>query len=273
MREYTLASVRAEIRWNWSDIVRTARVDLAALEALPAVPSLLGSSTKVKAGEGLGILTAVAYLAPAREAGGPTTCANSTKACRALCLGHSAGRMVMTPCRKARLWKTALYFGDRGLFVILATLEAKALESKARKLGMIAAVRIDGSSDTGIGAMLAKAVPGVQFYDYTKDAGRARYHRACGPSNYDVTLSYSGRNLTDCILYALEGGRVAVVFDTPKGEALPAEWLYFPVIDGDTTDARFLDPGGVVVGLRFKATAGRARKAQLGVARGFVARG
>jgi hypothetical protein len=36
---------------------------------------------------------------------------------------------------------------------------------------------------------------------------------------------------------------------------LPSTWLGFPVIDGDRHDARFLDPAGVIVGLRAKGLA------------------
>jgi hypothetical protein len=45
---------------------------------------------------------------------------------------------------------------------------------------------------------------------------------------------------------------VAVVFDT-----LPTTYLGRPVVNGDDTDLRFLDPQGVVVGLKAK---GRAKK-------------
>jgi hypothetical protein len=45
---------------------------------------------------------------------------------------------------------------------------------------------------------------------------------------------------------------VAVVF---AGNDLPTEWNGKPVIDGDTDDLRFLDPQGVIVGLRAKGKA------------------
>ena len=51
------------------------------------------------------------------------------------------------------------------------------------------------------------------------------------------------------------GVNVAVVFSTKKGQPLPAEYLGRPVIDGDETDLRFLDPSGVIVGLRAKGRA------------------
>ena len=42
------------------------------------------------------------------------------------------------------------------------------------------------------------------------------------------------------------------MFSTHRGDALPGTWHGFPVIDGDLHDCRFLDPKGVVVGLRAK---------------------
>jgi hypothetical protein len=43
-----------------------------------------------------------------------------------------------------------------------------------------------------------------------------------------------------------------VVFSTKRGRPLPTHWHGLPVVDGDATDNRFDDPGGVVVGLRAK---------------------
>jgi hypothetical protein len=45
---------------------------------------------------------------------------------------------------------------------------------------------------------------------------------------------------------------VGVVF---RDRNFPAQYLGVPVIDGDETDLRFLDPPGVVVGLSAKGTA------------------
>ncbi len=47
------------------------------------------------------------------------------------------------------------------------------------------------------------------------------------------------------------GINVAVVFK----DKLPAEFLGFPVIDGDISDTRFLDSQGVIVGLKAKGKA------------------
>jgi hypothetical protein len=51
------------------------------------------------------------------------------------------------------------------------------------------------------------------------------------------------------------GVNVSVVFNTVRGQALPGYWQGYRVIDGDLHDVRFLDPRGVVVGLRAKGEA------------------
>jgi hypothetical protein len=73
--------------------------------------------------------------------------------------------------------------------------------------------------------------------------------------NYHLTFSHSGHNLEDCLEALQHAVNVAVVFTTLRGEHLPETWNGFPVIDGDSHDCRFLDPTGVVVGLRAKGMA------------------
>lgn len=48
---------------------------------------------------------------------------------------------------------------------------------------------------------------------------------------------------------------VAMVFNVKKGEELPLTYQNVSVIDGDVNDLRFLDPMGVIVGLRAKGPA------------------
>lgn len=128
--------------------------------------------------------------------------------------------------------------------------------------------------------------PAMQFYDYTKVPGR----RERGlPPNYDITFSYSGRNLRECEKELAAGNKVATVFlppywsvvsyDTMKeiatfptrhqaqdymkkrglskeeayvSGAIPDTWLGYPVVDGDLSDVRPLDPHPCVVGLSYK---------------------
>jgi hypothetical protein len=87
--------------------------------------------------------------------------------------------------------------------------------------------------------------PDVQFYDYTKGAGRTAILEKY--KNYDLTYSYTGYNWDIC-KKMLDGGiRVAVIFK--KG--LPETFNGYPVIDGDLYDNRTKDKG-VIIGLKFK---------------------
>jgi len=89
----------------------------------------------------------------------------------------------------------------------------------------------------------------VQFYDYTKNPKRALANAAGEhPANYSLTFSRSEVNQTDVEAVLSAGGNVAVVF----GAALPDVYAGRRVISGDLDDLRFLDPTGVVVGLKAK---------------------
>jgi hypothetical protein len=260
------------IRTEWSRIVAKARV-AADIEAyLPAEPNLFGSSHKVDLGGSMGVATKVIYLPPANALFGRgetgdrrTLCSDASDGCIATCLGENTGLLITSSSERARMWKGALYMGDRGLFRRLCVAEAMNHVDACRASGKVPALRCDGSSDTAEGRHLAAAVPDAMVYDYTKNERKAlRFCRGEMPPNYHVTFSYSGDNLASCERVWAAGGNVAVAFDTPKGEALPATWQGVPVIDGDVHDARFLDPqraGGYVVGLRFKA----ARNRQTGI--------
>ena len=68
-------------------------------------------------------------------------------------------------------------------------------------------------------------------------------------------------NDVHAIAWLRAGGNIAVVFDTKKGEELPAFFWGRPVVDGDKSDLIFLHPTNVVVGLRSK---GKAKKAPTG---------
>lgn len=246
-------AIQRKISQNWTKIVRAAkkagvRVDGVKLPSVGGI-RLLGESTKTIKGEGIGVLTKIIYLAPG-DSSGVELCPQSTPECRLACLGERAGRMVMTDSRNARIWKTMLYIGGRNLFIDLLRVEIAAHGRSARKKGMMPAVRLDGSSDTSLGLMMAREFPNIYFYDYSKIFGKAK--KSLAMKNYSVCFSYSGRNLFETRSYLSLGGTVSVVFDTKKDEKLPETWQGYLVIDGDETDARFLDQSGVVVGLRLK---------------------
>jgi hypothetical protein len=210
-------------------------------------------------------------------------CGSASKECSAACLGHGAGQLAMADSMNARLWKTILYTHARPLFHALLSSEVsnfkrKVAEKAAREGSeLVAAVRLDGSTDVGYARVIAAEHPDVQWYDYTKDYGRtlayldarsARAPRARGrrlatthsfPPNWHLTFSYSGHNMGQALDVLSKGGNVAVVFDAdPRTcDAIPASWHGFPVIDADETDIRFWDEPGHVAGLRFKKSVGR----------------
>jgi hypothetical protein len=94
--------------------------------------------------------------------------------------------------------------------------------------------------------------PQVQFYDYTKIPTRSNI-----PTNYDLTFSYSGvesfQPVWQKALKNDELKRFAVVFS--KRDAMPTQFAGMNVIDGDSTDLRFLDKSNVIVGLYAKGKA------------------
>jgi len=272
-----LTAIRRDIVAQWAAIHERAGTLPEALQALPKSPKILGSGTKTEKGEAKGIVTAIVYASPATEAfpegDGRTMCGRATAGCEAACLGKRAGRMVMKPIKRSRLWKTTLFLGAPSLFRELLAAEIAAFERSAVKAGYRPAVRIDGSTDIGLGARMAPMFPGVAFYDYTKVPARALKHAAGGfARNYHVTFSYSGANLQAALQVLSAGGSVAVVFSTHPQDTMPSGTLWgHHVLNGDEHDARFLDPkGGLVVGLSFKQAAQRDAALQAALREGFV---
>jgi hypothetical protein len=227
---------------------------------------LTTGNPKIEKGYKLGYMTAVLHLAPYTAAGVNVCPMAELAGCISACLntagrgGIAAGRATFTApggqtlpdnhIQRARIARTRFYLNDRAAFMAQLETEIAAVVRKANKLGLIPAVRLNGTSDirwenSGIMAEF----PDVQFYDYTKIPNRRNL-----PANYHLTWSYSARPG-----YAKYAERVdpampiAVVF---RGK-LPETFLGRPVIDGDDTDLRFLDPAGCVVGLKAKGAAKR----------------
>jgi hypothetical protein len=146
----------------------------------------------------------------------------------------------MSSVQAGRQRKTDLFFENRALFFEQLRSDIRALVRKAGRDGMIPAVRLNGTSDLPwesirdprTGLSIIAQFPDVQFYDYTKDERRI----GATPANYDLTFSRSEVNDDACKRVLDKGGRVAVVF-----RSVPLD-----VIQGDGTDARFLEGPGVV---------------------------
>lgn len=210
-------------------------------------------NAKTVKGESLGYLTGILYLAPANESGVMNTCPSATDACIQACL-FTAGRGIFAKTRNGRIAKTRLLHANRALFLDCLRWDIGMIARRARKHGLTPCVRINGTSDLAwIVLQMAAEFPAVQFYDYTKLAKPELRVRP----NYCLTFSYSGSNLSESLRALANGVNVSVVFNTRKSKPLPPTWNGFAVVDGDSHDLRFLDPQGVVVGLRAK---GKARK-------------
>ncbi len=68
-----------------------------------------------------------------------------------------------------------------------------------------------------------------------------------------MTLSFSGHNWKYCEKVLTDKvANVAVVFK----KVVPLIWNGFKVLNGDTSDERFLEDKGVIIGLKYKTPKG-----------------
>ena len=209
---------------------------------------------KLMKGEKMGYLSFVLHLSPA-DVSGYETCPKRTAGCTAACL-NTAGRGGMfkpggtNTIQEARKRKTRMFFEQREQFLADLKKEIAQAIKYAAKKDLIPVFRLNGTSDIAWEKYgIIDAFPDVQFYDYTKMRNRKVSHL----KNYHLTFSKADGNDMDVRLAAAAGMNVAVVFSG----AMPQTYIGKSVVDGDDTDLRFLDPKGVVVGLKAK---GRARK-------------
>lgn len=151
--------------------------------------------------------------------------------------------------QEARIRKTKMFFENREQFLKDLESDIRLGIKQAEKKGMIPVFRLNGTSDLAWEKYgIIEKFPEVQFYDYTKIVGRKVSHL----KNYHLTFSKADGNDIDTRLAVNKGMNVAVVFNE-----VPETFLGRPVVNGDDTDLRFLDPVSVVVGLKAK---GKARK-------------
>jgi hypothetical protein len=223
---------------------------------------------KTLKGQKRGYLTAVLHLAP-HTLSGRNVCPMATKGCAAACL-NSAGRggigaaglvgdalATANAIQRARVRRTDAYFDNRGVFLQDLKEDIARFVKSAERKGLTPCVRLNGTSDirwetTGI----LGAFPALQFYDYTKIPNRRGI-----PANYHLTYSLAeGERNWRGHEVALENGfSVAVVLrgcgDSSHPKPFPSTWNGRPLVDGDESDLRFLDPPAVYVGLRAKGRA------------------
>lgn len=204
---------------------------------------------------GLALINAKSWknVAPGSLPRGTDLCVGASQYCSRTCLiasGHQKSRFHY----EIKLAFTRMLFDYPEAFARL--LFASCYEHSKCPRGRsnyFPAVRLNVFSDIPwelVFPDLFAEIPDLQFYDYTKLVLRVV------PPNYDLTFSTSGTNTDTAVGELARGRRLAVVFNLRKGEPLPATWRGVPVIDGDLSDARFLEPNDVVVGLRYKSVGG-----------------
>ena len=216
----------------------------------------VNSSSKMAKGLKYNESTYIIYLAPAKSSG-YEVCPMRTDESTTACLNESGRNKIdihKNQINQARIKKTKLFFEDREFFMGWLIYEIGKEKEKAERSGLRFSVRLNGTSDLDPTTFkldnknILEWFPDVSFYDYTKVSKRFRLLEKY--SNYDLTYSFSGYNMMDCINLLKDGkGRVAMVFE---GKQLPTKWSGYDVIDGDAYDMRYLDEQNVIVGLKFK---------------------
>jgi hypothetical protein len=220
------------------------------------------ANPKIQKGTKLGYLSFILHLAPA-DLSGHNTCPKATAGCKSACL-NTAGRGGMfrkgentNMIQKARIRKTQYFYEDRAGFMLDLAYDIQKGIKMAEKLGLKPVFRLNGTSDLSwekyevpvfCTRNIFELYPNVQFYDYTKVLGR----KVADIPNYFLIFSKADGNDADVARAINSGMNVAAVFDQ-----LPSEYMGREVIDADETDLRFLDPKGVIAGLKAK---GRAKK-------------
>ena len=188
-------------------------------------------------------------LAPAGSSG-YQLCPWRSPECEAACLGITAGRSKFSNVRNARITKTVYLMSDPYAFFrqLYKELHAACRKHEYEGFGFRSNVLSDIPWESIAPQMYEFC---GNNYDYTKSFARAINSRRRGlmEAPLHLTLSYSGHNHDQCVEYLNAGGNVAVVFR----KDLPDRCMGARVINGDESDARFLDPkGGYVIGLKAK---------------------
>jgi hypothetical protein len=251
--------------------------------AIHRVRSILSdgrSIAKLAKNDGQGYRTVGITLLPHTLGSEITLCPHASPDCIAGCLNLSGRTMANTVqtdvIMRSRLARAILWNTDRAKFLEMLAYELGRERRTAQRRGETLIVRGNVVSDidwAGKHRPIVDLFPDALWYGYTKNPlAFDRWATGQYPSNYHLVFSRSDRNEDRALGFLARGLNGSVIFDTVYSSTtkkpLPSTWKGYRVIDGDETDLRFLDPRGVVVGLRAK---GRLR--QPGFAHhGFVIR-
>jgi hypothetical protein len=204
----------------------------------------------------------ILHLAPAKLSGFEV-CPARSQGCTKACLHTAGGQQYQSVKNKARIARTQMFFKDRLAFKVLLTKEIQNHVNYAKRLKKKPAVRLNGTSDIvweNIFPEIFTMFPQVQFYDYTKIFKRMSPDWSL-PKNYYLLFSQSEtqKSIEESKQVLDWNKNVAIVI---KGfgygqhhKPLPDNYDQYKLVDGDKHDFRFLDPQGVIVGLRAKGKA------------------
>lgn len=210
------------------------------------------SDPKTVKGQARGYLTGICYLAPSTASGVMDTCPKASKGCKRACLFTAGKSGIFRNINQARIARTRMLHFNRELFLACLAYDIESLIRRANKRGLIPCVRPNGMSDLPwLGQWLARRYPTLQVYDYTAIPNPARRQLP----NYHLTFSRKENNWPACVQALAEGISATVVFNVKHESEFPATYMGYPVVSGDSSDLRFLDPRGHIIALKAKGKA------------------
>ncbi len=195
-------------------------------------------------------------------------CGGSSKECREACLVGTGNNEADPWNIMPKVGKTSMFLLDPEAFMVMLMNNINFAKDKAHEAGYDQFVRLNVYQDVPWEFVFPEMFEyhnDVYFYDYTKVPGRKT------PENYDLTYSYSGRNMAASVDEMKRGRRVAAVFQLPKHvyprtiewgpgievlqgrQPVRADTIKVDVYDGDLTDVRPFDPAPSLVALSYKA--------------------
>lgn len=215
------------------------------------------NNAKTIKGEGKGYITYILYMSSyTANSKGINLCSHASKGCAESCLVGSGFGGMYTGVMKGRIAKSDYFLSDRIEFLNQLKKEITRAVEKHKKDGATVTIRLNGTTDIRWekfrifnGLNIFEIFPDVQFYDYTKNY--IRFDSPL-PANYHLTFSRSETNHAKAMELLNRGINVAMVFDK-----LPDTFEGFKVINADLDDLRFLDPKGVICGLKYKKMTGK----------------
>lgn len=200
----------------------------------------------------LNIKTYILYMSSGRQnAKGVNLCSHASEGCLNACLFKSGFGGFFSHVENSRIAKSNYYLSNRKAFLLQLVSEIEKIVEKSKKENYSIAIRLNGTTDIAWEKFkivddknIFEIFPEVVFYDYTKNPNR--FFKEL-PKNYSLTFSRSETNHAWVERVLSRGGNVAIVFDE-----LPTTYMGYDVINGDESDARFLDKKNVIVGLKYK---------------------